>query len=182
VHVLPRCATGLLAGVLTLGCAGCSGGPSAALHVRLNAGPAVAAFDTPVHITVTGVPPGLVTLRAQTRDDQGRLWQSAAQFRVRAPGRLNLATAAPVSGSYHVADAAGLLWLLHPAFPSNPATQFFMGAAGFAVPLQVLSVGQVQASTTLVRSWSFATSPTVQTTARDGFASTVAATTAMWEI
>jgi dienelactone hydrolase len=169
--MLPRCATGLLAVVLALGCAGCTSGPSAALRVRLNAGPAAAAFDTPVHITVSGLPQGLVTLRAQARDYQGRLWQSAAVFRVGAPGRLNLATATPVSGSYHAADAAGLLWSLHPAFTTNPATQFYMGAAGFTVRLQVLAGGQVQATATLVRSWSV--SPTVQTTARDGFASTL---------
>lgn len=139
--------------------------------VRLSAGPAVAAFDTPVHVTVSGLPPGLATLRAQTRDDQGRLWESAARFRVGASGRLNLATATPVPGSYHVADAGGLLWSLHAAFTSNPDTGFIMGNAGFTVRLQVLTGGQVQATATLVRSRS--ASPTVQATARDGFASTL---------
>jgi dienelactone hydrolase len=139
--------------------------------VRLDVGPSVAAFDTPVHITVGGLPQGLATLQARARDDEGRLWQSAAQFRVSSAGTLNLATVAPVSGSYHVADAAGLLWSLRPTFTRNPATQFIMGEAGFTVRLQVLTGGQVQATATLVRSWS--ASPTVQATARDGFASTL---------
>jgi dienelactone hydrolase len=158
---------------LALLCGACSG-PAPRLHVRLDAGPLSAPFDTPVHIDLTGLPPsGLVTLHARTTDYQGRAWVSSAEYRATASGTLNLSTAVPVAGSYHVADAGGLLWSLHPAFTSNPAVQFFMGAAGFTVRLQVLAAGQVQATATLVRSWSFATSPTVQTTARDGFASTL---------
>jgi dienelactone hydrolase len=86
---------------------------------------------------------------------------------------VNLATATPVSGSYHVADAAGLLWSLHPASTSNPAAQFIMGQAGFTVRLQVLAEGHVQASATLARRWSLPARPTVQTVRRDGFASTM---------
>jgi dienelactone hydrolase len=168
---LQWCAAGLLAGVLVLACGGCSGGSATALHVRLDVGPPVAAFATPVHISVSGLPQGLATVQARARDDEGRLWQSAAQFRVSSAGTLNLATVAPVSGSYHVADAAGLLWSLRPAFTGNPATQFIMGEAGFTVRLQVLTDGQVQATATLIRSWS--ASATVQATARDGFASTL---------
>jgi hypothetical protein len=155
-------------------CVGCSGGSARALHVRLNAGPAAGPFDTPVHITASGLPPGgLVTLAARTRGSDGRPWASSAQFRASAAGTLNLASAVPVSGSYHVADAAGLQWSLHPAFASGPDTQFDIGKPGFTVRLQVLVGGRVQAAATLVRLWSFATGPTVQTLDRDGFASTL---------
>ena len=116
---------------------------------------------------------GLVTLAATTRDSGGKPWESAAQFRASAAGTLNLATAVPVSGSYHVADAAGLLWSLRPAFATAPDTQFRLGTTGFTVRLQVLAGGSVQAAATLVRQWSFATGPTIQTVARDGFASTL---------
>jgi hypothetical protein len=174
VRGLPWCAAGLLSVVLMLACTGCSsGGSSAALHVRLDAGPAAAPFDTPVHISVSGLPPGLVTMKAQTRDSLGGLWQSAAQFRVSRPGTLNLATAAPVSGSYHVADAAGLLWSLHPAFTSSTDTKFPMSNSGFIVRMQVLAGGQAEATATLARLWSFRTSPSVQTVSRDGIASTL---------
>jgi dienelactone hydrolase len=141
--------------------------------VRLNAGPPAAAFDTPVHITMRGLPSGLVTVRAQARDYQGRRWQSAARFRVGPAGTLNLARAVPVSGSYHVADAAGLLWSLRPAFTGNPATQFDVGFPGFTVRLQVLAGRHVQATATLARRWSLPTKPTVQTVRQDGFASTL---------
>ena len=85
-------------------------------------------------------------MRARARDYQGRQWRSAARFRVGPAGTLNLARAVPVSGSYHVADAAGLLWSLRPVFTGNPATQFYMGATGFTVRLQVLAEGRVPAA------------------------------------
>jgi hypothetical protein len=167
MHGLRRCISASAAALLLL-CAGC-GGSAGALQVRLNAGPADAPFDTPVHITASGLPPGgLVTLAATTRDSAGKPWESAAQFRASAAGTLNLATAVPVSGSYHVADAAGLLWSLRPAFATAPDTQFRLGTTGFTVRLQVLAGGSVQAAATLVRQWSFATGPTIQTVARDG--------------
>jgi dienelactone hydrolase len=160
----------LLAGVAIL--TGCSRGTAAALHVRLDAGPAVAAFDTPIHVTVGGLPPGaLVTLRARATDYEGRTWRSAAQFRATSAGRLNLATAVPVSGSYHVADAAGLLWSLRPAFTKNPDAQFIENYTGFTITLQVLADGEVTATRTLHRVDVAPTS--TQTVRRDGFASTL---------
>jgi Acyl-CoA thioester hydrolase/BAAT N-terminal region/Transposase, Mutator family len=82
----------------------------------------------PVHVTVSGLPPGeRVTVQAQTRDGQGRPWESQAHFRASAAGTLNLATAVPVSGSYHVADANGLpqtrswpsTWAMRGTHPGN---------------------------------------------------------------
>jgi dienelactone hydrolase len=163
---------GGLAVLLALLCAGCSSGPATPQHVELDAGPAAAAFDTPVHITVSGLPPGGdVTVQAQTRDAQGRRWESQAQFRATAAGTLNLATAVPVSGGYHVADADGLLWSLHPAYTTNPAAVFGLKVPGFTVTVQVLADGHVEATTTLRRQ---AIPPaSVQTVRRDGFASTL---------
>jgi hypothetical protein len=75
------------------------------LHVRLTAGPAAAAFDAPIRIAVGGLPPGtLVSVQTRARDYEGRPWESAAEFRASATGTLNLATAVPISGSYHVAE------------------------------------------------------------------------------
>jgi dienelactone hydrolase len=163
---------GLLGGVLVLLAGGCSSGSAGVLHVRLTAGPAAAAFDTPIHITASGLPSaGLVTVQARTLDYEGRPWESSAQFRTSAAGTLNLATAVPVSGSYHVADAAGLLWSLHPAFPSSPVTQYYMPDKGFSVRLLVLADGRAQAAATLLRQSS--ASASVQTVRRDGFAGTL---------
>jgi dienelactone hydrolase len=140
--------------------------------VRLDAGPAAAALVVPVHISVTGLPPdGLVTLQARALDAQGQPWVSAAVFRASATGTLNLATAVPVSGSYHTADAAGLLWSLHPAPGTNQAADFSPPAAGFTVRLQVLTGGRVRATATLRRQQPVTAS--VQTVRRDGLAGTL---------
>jgi dienelactone hydrolase len=140
--------------------------------VRLDAGPAEAALVVPVHISVSGLPPaGLVTLQARALDAQEQPWVSAAVFRATATGTLNLATAAPVAGSYHVADPGGLLWSLHPVPGTNQAADFSPPAAGFTVRLEVLTGGRVRASATLQRLQPVTAS--VQTMRRDGFAGTL---------
>jgi hypothetical protein len=95
-----RCRVGaLLVVVLALASPACSSGTAAPLHVRLVARPAAAAFDSPIHISASGLPPGtLVTVQARARDYQGHLWQSAADFRASAAGTLTLATAGPGVG------------------------------------------------------------------------------------
>ena len=162
-------ARGLAGAVLVLAASGCGGGPPGAPPVWLDAGPAAAALVDPVHVSVSGLPPaGLVTVQARALDRQGQPWVSAATFRASAAGTLNLATAVPVSGSYHVADAAGRLWSLHPAPGTKAATGFLTPAAGFAVRLSVLTGGRVRATATLQRRWQVTVS--VQTVRRDGFA------------
>jgi dienelactone hydrolase len=161
-------ARGLAGAVLVLAAAGCGGGSPGVPPVRLDAGPAAAALVDPVHVTVTGLPPaGLVTVQARALDKEGQPWVSAAVFRASATGTLNLATAVPVSGSYHVADAAGLLWSLHPAPGTRAATGFLTSAAGFTARLQVLTGGRVRATATLQRRWQVTVS--AQTVRRDGF-------------
>ena len=158
--------------VLVLAAAGCgSGGSSPNVPVQLDAGPAAAAAVAPVHVSISGLPAaGLVTVQARTTDDQGRPWQSAAVFRASDAGTLNLATAVPVSGSYHTADAAGLLWSLRPAFTTSPDTAFAT-SRGFTIRLQVLTGGHVRATATLQRQLPVTTS--TQTVRQDGFAATL---------
>ena len=157
---------------LVLAGTGCGGGPTNAPAVRLDAGPAAAALVVPVHVSATGLPPdGLFTVQAQALDAQRQPWVSAAVFRASATGTLNLATAVPVSGSYHTADAAGLLWSLHPASGTNPATGLSPPTAGFTVRLEVLTGGHVRATATLRRQAPVTVS--VQTMRRDGFTGTL---------
>ncbi len=112
-----------------------------------------------------------VTVQAQTRDDLGRRRESQAQIRATAAGTLNLATAVPVSGSYHVAGDNGLLWSLHPAYTTSPAAGYSFKPPGFAITVQALAGGHVEATTTLRREAIPAVS--VQTVRQDGFASTL---------
>ena len=128
---------------------------------------AVAALVDPVHVSVSGLAPAaLVTVQARALDRQGQPWVSAAVFRASTTGTLNLATAVPVSGSYHVADAAGLLWSLHPAPGTRAATGFLTSAAGFTVRLQVLA-GRAARTATLQRRWQVTVS--AQTVRQHGF-------------
>ena len=168
-----RCTGGLALAVLALSAAGCSSGRwSPEAPVRLDAGPFAAAAVTPVHVSISGLPAaGLVIVQARTVDGKGRPWESAAVFRASAGGTLNLATSVPVSGSYHTADAGGLLWSLHPAFTTSPDTTFATSAAGFTVRLQVLIGGQVRAAATLQRRLPVTAS--TQTVDEDGFAGTL---------
>ena len=168
---LRSCSYGVAGAVLALAGAGCGSGPAGA-PVRLDAGPAAAALVDPVHVSVSGLPPsGLVTVQARAVDREGQPWESAAVFRASAAGTLNLATAIPVSGSYHAADAGGLLWSLHPAPGTSQATGFDISAAGFTVRLEVLTGGHVRAAAALQRQAPVTAS--VQTVRRDGFAGTL---------
>jgi len=81
--------------------------------------PALAVMGTPFSITISGLKPGeQVTLKAGTADRRGRLWQSSAVFAVSGQGTVDVASQAPVSGSYDVADVFGPLWSMKP-----PATK-----------------------------------------------------------
>jgi len=165
---LRRRSWGVAGAVLVMAVAGCGGGPANGTAVRLVAGPAAAVLVDPVHVSVSGLPSaGLVTVQARALDREGQPWVSAAVFRASAAGTLNLATAVPVSGSYHAADVAGLLWSLHPAAGTRAATGFSTSAAGFTVRLQVLTGGRVRATAILQRRSQVAVS--VQTVRSDGF-------------
>jgi len=156
--------------VSILACAACSGGrPAAAPPVHLDAGPVVAAAVDPVHISISGLPAAaLVTVQARALDRAGQPWESAAVFRASAAGALDLGSAVPVSGSYHTADSAGLLWSLEPAPGTSQATGFTTSAAGFTVRLDVLIDGRIRATTTLQRRWEVTVS--AETVRRGGFA------------
>jgi Acyl-CoA thioester hydrolase/BAAT N-terminal region/BAAT / Acyl-CoA thioester hydrolase C terminal len=140
--------------------------------VRLDAGPATAALIDPVHVSISGLPPaGLVTVQAQAMGQDGQPWRSAAVFRASADGTLNLATAVPVSGSYHTADPAGLLWSLHPASALSGANPLNGSVHDFTVRLRVLTSGQVRAAAALQRQLPVTAS--IVTVRRDGLAGTL---------
>jgi len=169
---LRRRAGALACAVLALAAAGCSSGPPNA-PVRLDAGPATATFVTPVHVSISGLPAaGLVTVQAQTVAGKGPPpWRSAAVFRASTAGTLNLATAVPVSGSYHTADAAGLLWSLQPTSAASAPVTIDGSAPGFTVRLTVLTGGHVRATATLLRQLTVTAS--TETVRQDGFAGTL---------
>lgn len=88
--------------------------------MNVKAGPV--AFDDASAIRVSGADPSHpVTIQASARDAQGITWTSRAEFTPGSDGTVDLATAAPRSGSYSGAHATGPIWSMtagdqHPAF------------------------------------------------------------------
>jgi dienelactone hydrolase len=78
---------------------------------RIDVRPDAPALDSPLEILLEHFPPGAeVTVRAGTRDLLGRRWASRASFVVDEDGMVDIATQAPLAGSYRKADPMGLIW------------------------------------------------------------------------
>ena len=103
--------------------------PRTVVHVD----PPTARVDEPFTLTVSGLPPGEpVTIRATTRDGELREWASKATFLAGDDGTVDVASAAPLSGTYSGVDPAGLLWSMLPV--RGPSTFFVRRKAA---PLRV---------------------------------------------
>lgn len=143
----------LLCALLAVVAAGWLGArASDSAKVRLDAGPATEAFDMPVHVAVDGLYKGeKVTVQGLTRDASGGQWKSWARFTA-GSGTLDLARSVPEAGTYHVADAAGLLWSLQSPNPLGSSAGNLGAGDRFTVQVQALVGGRVVAEQTLTRS------------------------------
>lgn len=82
---------------------------------RLSVTPARAVYDEPLTIGVSGLTPGeTVVLRASSRDDDGKVWGSAAAFVADRSGRVSTRQA-PVGGDYAGVRPMGLVETLQDA-------------------------------------------------------------------
>ncbi len=78
--------------------------------------PAQALADEAVQIAAAGLQSGEhVTLRAELLDGDNHPWESYAEFAADAEGKIDLATQAPVKGSYKSVSSMGLIWSMMPA-------------------------------------------------------------------
>lgn len=125
-------------------------------QVRISVDKPAALIDAPLAITVSGVAPGhQVTIRATSIDADKRPYESAASFTANSAGRLDLRTAAPVSGSYGAVDPMGLFWSLQP--PPRPdklePAEFTFASAGqsMMVKLAVVVEGRSVAEENITR-------------------------------
>jgi dienelactone hydrolase len=86
--------------------------PSTPLPVpRIAVRPDAPAVDTPLEIRLESFPPGAeVIVRTGMRDLLGKRWAARATFVVDLDGCVDVATQAPVAGSYRDADPMGLIW------------------------------------------------------------------------
>src|SRR5579859_3988608 len=68
-------------------------------------------LDDTLHIRLRGFEPGrAITLSASMEDERGRIWTSSANFISDQQGCVDLASDAPISGSYSGVDPMGLCW------------------------------------------------------------------------
>ncbi|XP_052595290.1 acyl-coenzyme A thioesterase 5-like isoform X1 [Peromyscus californicus insignis] len=75
-------------------------------------------WDEPLSIAARGLAPEQpVTLRAALRDEKGALFRAHARYRADARGRLDLARAPALGGSFAGLEPMGLLWALEPERP-----------------------------------------------------------------
>jgi len=90
-------------------------------RARLDVAPRRPLIDTVLHIRVLDLPPWCqVTVRAESVDAAGQTWRAHATYAADSDGTVDLARAAPLSGSYRNADAMGLVWSMEPVGPPDP--------------------------------------------------------------
>ena len=148
-----------------------------AQRIDVQPGPVVLVGE-PLQIVLSGVPPNSeVSLRATRRvveftGDQ-RAYSAQARFRADAHGRVDLATQAPLSGSYSGADVRGLFWSM---LPAKDGAQDAAGAPPQSVLLQARATdGMLLAAQTVQLRPS---APAVQQRKAEPFAGAVFATLA----
>ena len=75
------------------------------------AAPAEALHDADLKVRITGLAPGAtVDLRSEFVTQGGSIWRSVATFAADEQGLVDMATAAPRSGSWHTADPQAFIW------------------------------------------------------------------------
>jgi hypothetical protein len=97
-------------------------GCSSPRHGGVSVTPESSLFDQPVHIVVSGLDPDrTVTVGLRSADTLGQVWTSQAVFRSNGSGKVDLASAPAMSGSYRGVDPMGLIDTLQPASGQAPA-------------------------------------------------------------
>jgi dienelactone hydrolase len=96
------------------------------MSVQIQIDPARSMVDEPLSIRVTGLQAGQpVTLRASQTDDHQRIWRANATFVADSNGQIDVASQAPVSGTYTESDAMGLIWSMALAADESNQAPFF---------------------------------------------------------
>ncbi|MFB4317583.1 acyl-CoA thioesterase/bile acid-CoA:amino acid N-acyltransferase family protein [Actinomadura sp. 21ATH] len=147
-------AASVAAGALLLAAAGCGGPESTRAVIGADAPAAVA--DRPVRLTVSGLAPeDEVTVTATAADARGARWRGHATFRADGRGRIDLARARPLSGTYSGVDGMGLFWSMRPPAGKAEEAWFDPGFSGaepsYDVTVTVTADGRRLAQRTLTR-------------------------------
>ncbi|MFH0898369.1 MAG: acyl-CoA thioesterase/BAAT N-terminal domain-containing protein [bacterium] len=100
-----------------------------------------------------------VTLETSCKDKDNNTWLSRATFKADDKGMVNVATQAPISGSYEGIDPMGLFWSMTPVNPKNKhaLSQFTLNVC--EVLLSVFSQSKLRAQKMIHR---FPISPDIE--------------------
>ncbi len=152
-----RLGAALAVTLLTGGLAACGGAPAKPAVIQVSEPGALA--DQAIDIRVSELSAGeQVTVSAQATDVKKGTWRAAAVYTAGQDGTVDLAQAAPKSGSYQGKDGMGLFWSMTPVAPASQDQYFTPPApqqqAGYPVTLTVTSSsGAKLASRTVTRQW-----------------------------
>lgn len=100
---------------------------STANCAQLEISPNPAYIDERVTLQIRGLEPGMrVMIRAQVRDDAGRVWESRGIFRADQSGCVNPAVQDSLGGTYRGRDAMGLFWSMELAAKTGTERATFL--------------------------------------------------------
>ena len=117
---------------------------------RIVVEPPTPTVDTELRITLTGFAADeSVTVHASTRDGSGRPLHAQARFHTDADGEVDVATQAPVDGTYSGPEPMGLIWSASPADGEVRRPSGALPPARLTLTAEVR--GDVVATTTLDR-------------------------------
>jgi dienelactone hydrolase len=112
--------------------------------------PQTALVDEPVVITITNLPAHEpVVVEASCVDDNGATWVARATFAADGDGTVNVATQAPLAGSYTGVDPMGLFWSMQPT--EKNALRFKVVHDTLPVQLSVFAHDKLLAQKTITR-------------------------------
>jgi dienelactone hydrolase len=137
--------------VVVAGLAGCTGGGDRErVQASISVSPPAALVDTPVAVTVRGLPAGArTTLTATAGDADGVTWSATAQFEATSAGTVSLDQPS-LGGSYTGVNPMGLFTLMAP--PAGSAPDWFnLPEADYDVTLRASVDGRAAATASVHR-------------------------------
>lgn len=158
---------GLVVAVL-VAAAGCSAG-STGQNVTVHVMPPTSKLTQPVSVRITGLTSHEVyTVTLSSTDAKGVRWASAARFKSRGDGTLDLDGAKSLDGSYHGVNGMGLMETLAPRHAPKAAAYWWSGAQRFNVAI-TSSAGKQLAHTGFQRRVGPGVHSTKQAVSKQGF-------------
>ena len=146
-----RRAAGVAALGLAVVVAGC-GGAAAQKGVSLQVAPRSSLADQPLQIVLRGLRPDQrVTVSLESTDALGSSWTSSATFASDSRGQVDLARAAPISGSYTGSSAMGLVWSVHAPHRTGGGAYFWRNGSPLTWTATAQIGGNTVATTQFVR-------------------------------